>query len=402
MFAIVGLGFAIAGAVGTAGVRYLSPAPLISSAFGFGAAAMVGYVIAGLSWSSVGALLVVRRPGNAVGWFMVLVGVGFSLSQLSIALTSAFAAEGTTQGHRLAQIAGWATVLLQLVGVLQIAIGFIYPTGRAQSRAWGRFMVLFWAFAVLFIVISLTQPGPLQLIPALDNPFGFGPDLRGDRPMAPILVMLTLVIFASLGTSMALRYRSAGLIEQRQMKWFALALGLTAIGLGVTTSEVLLPDRSTEGIGLTVYVFAGAVVPIAIGIAILRHHLYDIDRLISRTVSWTVVSSVLVIIFAVAVVALQTILARFTQGQTLAVAGSTLMAFAFFQPVRRYVQSVVDRRFNRTRYDAERTVEGFAAGLRDELDLERVTGELGAVVGRACAPTAVSVWLRSSLRVRAR
>jgi hypothetical protein len=201
---------------------------------------------------------------------------------------------------------------------------------------------------------------------------------------------------------MALRYRSAGPVEQLQMKWFVLALGLTAIGLGITTSEVLLPDRPAEGIGLTVYVFAGAVVPIAIGIAILRYRLYDIDRLISRTVSWAVVSSVLVIAFAVAVVALQAILDPFTQGETIAVAGSTLVAFALFQPLRRHVQSVVDRRFDRARYDAERTVEGFSVGLRDEFDLERLGGELSAVVGRALAPTSVGVWLRASGRIPGR
>ena len=224
-FAAAGLGLAIVGAVGTVLVRYGSPAPLISSAFGFGGVAMVGYLIGGLAWASMGALLVIRRPGNAVGWLMVLVGVGFALSQLSISLASMFAAEGTAEGQRLAQVAAWVTVLLQLVGVFQVAIGFLFPGGRAQSRGWARFIRIVWAFAIVFTVVSLTQPGPLQLVPALQNPFGFGPDLRGDRPIAPIFIVLGLVILVGLGASMAQRYRSAGLVERLQLKWFVTALG---------------------------------------------------------------------------------------------------------------------------------------------------------------------------------
>ena len=179
-FAMVGLGLALAGAVGTALVRYESPAPVIG-AFGFGEAAMVGYLIQGLTWTAIGGLLVIRRPENAVGWLMVLVGVGYALSQLSVAVTFAFAAEGTTRGDRLAQVAGWITVLLQLVALLQVAIGFIFPSGRSQSRGWGQFLRLFWVFGGVFVVVSLSQPGSLHLLPTVQNPFGFGPDLRGDQ-----------------------------------------------------------------------------------------------------------------------------------------------------------------------------------------------------------------------------
>ena len=111
--------------------------------FGFNGATMVGFLISGLSWASIGALLVGRRPENAVGWLMVMIGVGYALSQLSVSLTFVFLSERTAQGDRLAQIAGWLTVMLQLVAIFQIAIGFLFPSGRVQSRGWARFMRVF-------------------------------------------------------------------------------------------------------------------------------------------------------------------------------------------------------------------------------------------------------------------
>ena len=235
-----GLGLAIVGAIGTAVVHALYSIP-VAGAFGFGKAAMVGYVIAGLTWASIGALLVWRRPQNAVGWLMVLVGAGYALSQLTVSLTFLFLAEHTAEGDQRAQIAGWITVLLHLVAILQLAIGFIFPTGRVQSRGWARFMRLFWVLAIAFVVISLTQPGPLQLVPAVDNPIGFGPDLRGGRPIAPILAVVDAdPLRRPSGSRWSPATGAAGHIERLQMKWFVLALGISAIGA----------RRRDRGIGL--------------------------------------------------------------------------------------------------------------------------------------------------------
>jgi hypothetical protein len=396
-FAIVGVGLAVVGAVGTAIVQYVSPAPVVG-AFGFGEAAMVGYLIEGLTWSSVGAVLVLRRPENAVGWLMVLIGVGYSLSQLTVSLAFGFAAEGTVQGDRLAKIAGWVTVLLQLVAILQIAIGFLFPTGRAQSPGWGWFMRLFWGISILFVVISLTQPGPLQLIPGIDNPFGFGPDLRSGRPIAPILAASTLIIFVGLGVSMVSRYRSAGPVERLQIKWFVLALSVSAVALGIATWESVFTSNPSGGTFLTVYVFAGALVPIAIGVAMLRHHLYDIDRLISRTIAYGLVSAIVGVVFGGVVFLLSTALSRFAEGQTIAVAASTLAAFAIFQPVLRRVRRDVDRRFHRARYDSDQTVARFADRLRDQIDLAHLRSDLDATIRAAIAPRSVDIWLRESRR----
>jgi hypothetical protein len=397
-FAVVGVALAIIGAVGTAIVQYVSTAPVVG-AFGFGEAAMVGYVIQGLTWATIGAMLVVRRPENAVGWHMVLIGVGYSLSQLTVSMTFAFAAEGTAQGDRLAQIAGWVTVLLQLVAILQIAIGFLFPTGRAQSIGWGRFMRVFWAFSLVFIATGLTQPGPLQLIPSVDNPFGFGPDLRDGRPIAPILALTTVIVIVTLGASMVSRYRSAGHIERQQMKWFVLSLGLAAITLGAATWESVFMDGPVSGNVLTAYAFAGALVPVAIGIAILRYRLYDIDRLISRSLGYGVVTGSLAAVFAVTAVGLSSLLGSLAKGgESLAVAAATLLVVGLFGPLRRRAQSVIDRRFDRARYDASLTVQSLTARLRDDVDIDRVEADVLGVVDQTFHPTSAAMWLRGASR----
>jgi MFS family permease len=392
-FALVGLGIAIFGAIGTGVVHTLFSIP-VAGAFGFGKAAMVGYVISGLTWASVGALLVWRRPQNAVGWLLVLVGAGYALSQLTVSLTFLFLAEHSARGDQLARIAGWITVLLQLVAILQLAIGFIFPTGRVQSPGWARFMRLFWVLATAFVVISLTQPGPLQLVPAVDNPVGFGPDLRDGRPIAPILAVWTLIVFVALGFSMVSRYRTADRIERLQMKWFVLALGLSATALGVATWESVFMDGPVSGNSLAVYVFTGAVVPVAIGIAILRYRLYDIDRIISRTLGYAVVTGVLAAVFAATAIGLSAVLGSLAQGDSLAVAAATLLVVALFGPLRRRAQAVVDRRFDRARYDASVTVQALTARLRDDVDIDRLRTDVLGVVEQTFHPVVAGLWLR--------
>jgi len=396
-FAIVGTSLAFAGAVGAAVVRVVSPAPFIG-AFGFSEAAMLGYALAGLTWASVGGLLVVRRPTNVIGWLMVVVGVGYAVSQLTVAITFSLVAAGDAQSSRLAPLMGWTTVALQLVTILPFAIGFLFPTGRAQSPAWARFMRVFWAFVVLFVVTSLTQPGPLQLIPAVENPFPFGPDLRGGRPIAPILIGATLVVFPLLVLSMVSRYRSAGRTEQQQLKWFVLTLSLCVIALAIVSAPAMVSDHPTDEVGLAVFAFAGALVPVAIGIAILRHHLYDIDRLISRTLSYALISGILVAAYAATILLFHLPLGVVTDSSPIPVAVSTLVAAALFQPLRTRVQRAVDRRFDRARIDAERTSASFAERLRDEVDIDAVTADLRDTVRGSIKPTELGLWLRETGR----
>jgi hypothetical protein len=232
----------------------------------------------------------------------------------------------------------------------------------------------------------------------VDNPVGFGPDLRGGRPIAPILAAWTLIIFVALGFSMVTRYRKADRIERLQMKWFVLALGISASALGVATWESVFMNGPVSGNSLAIYVFTGAVVPVAIGIAILRYRLFDIDRLVSRTIAYGIVTATLAVVFGSIIVVLSTALSTYAQGQTIAVAASTLAAFAIFQPLLRGVRRNVDRRFDRARYDAEQTVARFSDRLRDDIDLGGLSSDLDATIRDAISPRSVAIWLRETRR----
>jgi hypothetical protein len=194
---------------------------------------------------------------------------------------------------------------------------------------------------------------------------------------------------------LAARYRAAGQVERLQLRWFFSSVVLTALALSLVAAGVAVDDAALGELPLVAFALAGTMVPIAIGIAILRHHLYDLDRIISRTIGWTVVSGALVGLFGVAVVGLQAVLTGITQGQTLAVAASTLLAFALFQPIRRRVQTTVDRRFDRARYDAEQIVTVFSDRLRHQLDLQALGSEVGRVASASVRPQSVALWLRN-------
>jgi hypothetical protein len=242
--------------------------------------------------------------------------------------------------------------------------------------------------------MSLVKPGPFN-VGLGDNPLG----IRGTTWVEPVstagATLAALTVPAALCLAVAaviVRYRRAVRIEREQLKWFLAANAGTMI--------LILAATGDGAEGATWIDVAGvaslSLPPIAVGIAILRYRLYDIDRLISRTVGWAVVSGVLAAVFGSAVVALQTVLVGFTQGQTLAVAASTLVAFALFQPLRRRVQSAVDRRFDRARYDAQRTAAAFADRLRGELDLPSVVRDLVTTADATVAPQDLAVWLRAA------
>jgi hypothetical protein len=205
------------------------------------------------------------------------------------------------------------------------------------------------------------------------------------------LLLLASAAIASLA-SLVLRWRRARGIERAQLKWLAFAVSVEIPVLFVFGVDVF---RIDPRLGTIAAIVATPLIPIAIGIAILRYRLFEIDRIISRTLSYAVVTITLAIVFVGAVLGLQAILAPVTGGKPVAVAASTLIAAALFQPLRRRVKSAVDRRFNRARYDAQRTADAFAARLRDQVDLEGLSGDLQAVVGRTLEPSTTVVWVRS-------
>jgi hypothetical protein len=399
VFALIGLALAIGGAVGAIAVRLVDHVPLIETAFGFSDAALVGFEFLGVTFAAVGSLLVVRLPRNLVGWLMVLIGVGYALSGLTAAVTSSAVADGAP-GAATAGFAGWLTVLFTSIGGLVFALGFIFPTGRGHTRAWDR-LLRFGAVAspLLFAVLFLFRPGSLHVFPGIDNPFGIGPDLRPifGPQTSSVIAGSSVFLLPILAWSIVSRYRMADRVARQQLKWFILSL-LVALGAVAATSfGALVTGRATEA-GLVVFGYAGALVPIAIGIAILRHHLYDIDRIVSRTIAYAIVSAILGLVVGGVIVLMSTALAAYTEGQTIAVAASTLIAFAAFQPVLRRVRAGVDRRFDRARYDAERTVAQFADRLRDQIDLADLSNDLDATIHEAIAPRSFGIWLRESDR----
>jgi hypothetical protein len=310
VYALVGWIAATAGAIGAVVLRIIDPAPQIASTFGFGHAALLGFGILGISFASVGALLTVRRPRNVIGWLMVAIGVGYAVGVFWAAVTFSLAARPSAAGWFDVRVAGWLTVLFTTLGGAVFALGFVFPTGRGQTPAWDRALKVAVVLAPwMFVTVFLVRPGPLHVFPTIENPFGFGLDLRpwlgdgvSERISAMSVVLLPIVLW-----SLASRYRDADFVERQQLKWFALATGVTIAALAIAGISASLTKDPPE-IGLALFGFVGALIPVAIGIAILRHGLYDIDRLISRTVGYGLVTGVLVVVFAASVVALSAVL----------------------------------------------------------------------------------------------
>jgi hypothetical protein len=401
IFGVVGWLVTIVGGVGAIAFRIARPTPIPTTTFGLGDAAIVAIVILGITWASVGALLVVRRPDNSVGRYMILAGAGYALSMVTGALTFAAAADGSEAARGTAAVAGWLTVVLSWVGGLAfLSLGFIFPTGRGHARAWDRLRRPLAVIVVVTTAVLLSQPGPLLLFPEIDNPFGFGPDLRvtiGNRAL-PITSFGLAIAAVAVMLAIVSRYRLAGWTERQQLKWFLWAIGASSTGLIVAGLGAVASAGPPGEAPLIAFGLAGTTVPVAIGIAILRNRLYDIDRIITRTLGYAVVSGLLGGVFVLAVLAISTLLGALAQGQTFAVAGSTLLVFALFGPARRRAQAVIDRRFDRSRYDADQTVRAFAGRLRNDIDLASITHEVMWTADAAVRPTKAAVWLRGTPR----
>jgi hypothetical protein len=396
-YAILGALAAWAGAIGAIAIRIVDPVPQLPSTFGFGDTALAGFALLGVAFASVGALLVVRRPDNIIGGLMVVIGDGYAIGIFWAAVTFSLAAHPLAVPWLSVPVAGWLTVLFTSIGGLVFALGFIFPTGRGQTPAWDRALkVAAILTPFIFVILFLIRPGALHVFPTIDNPFGFGPDPRpwlGDH-VSERLSAMTVIIFPLVVWSIVARYRMDDPIERQQIKWVGLATALTIASLVVAGVGASLSDRPPE-IGLVMFGFGGTLIPVAIGVAILRYHLYDIDRVISRTLGYAVITGVLAAVFVAVVLVLTAVLSRFAEGETIAIAASTLVVFSLFQPLRRRIQRAVDRRFDRARYDSERTVAAFAERLRGEVDLANVNANLATTIRTAIAPASVAVWLRA-------
>jgi len=271
-------------------------------------------------------------------------------------------------------------------------LALFFPNGRLPGPRWR------WPVGAIVAAITLSsativvRPGPIGDSFA-DNPLGVAGFAGFESLWATGYALGAAALSFALVLALAaviVRVRRSGGVERAQLKWFVAAN--VAVGAFMTLSIM------TSTIFDVLAAWSLSLPPIAVGIAILRYRLFEIDRIISRTLSWAIVTGLVVAVFAGVLIVLQAVIAGFIQGQTLAVAGSTLVSFAVFQPVRRRVQMSVDSRFDRARYDAGRTTLAFADRWRDEVDLANLTRDLDTTIRKAIAPRSVSIWLRASRR----
>jgi hypothetical protein len=339
-----------------------------------------------LGYATVGLVLTLRRPANPIGWLYAAAGLMWSLSIPGDVWVDQLVADQRPlpPAARLAAVFGefnWAPATV--LGVILPAL--LVPDGRLRSRRWRPVAVVAVAVGVLVPVGSALAPVELEDT-SIPNPFAL-PGAAGDlaEAVGGLSTLLWLVILVVSLACVVLRFRSSAGIERQQLRWVVAGAAGAVAGL---LGGAVAPQRTV----VSSILYAGVLcVPAAVAVAVLRYRLWDLDRLISRTLTYALVTALLVVPYLLIVPAA----GRLAQGSgSLAVAAATLAAVALFQPLRRRVQDLVDRRFNRRRYDAARTVERFAARLRDQVDLQALHGELLAVVDQTMQPASASLWLR--------
>ena len=370
------------------------------------AVAMVD-LVSSLSFAIVGAVIVIRRPRSTIGWLFAVANLGWLVGNAATAYArSSIAVSALPWTPLAAWLATWPGPLS--LGAYYLII-LLFPNGEALSTRWRRFTWLAAGFSATHALMMAVGAGPVGSLQfdgiSVANPLGLGGPLGralGDLANGP-MQLGTLAMIAASAVSMVLRLRRSRGIERAQLKWLTWAVVVT-VALWISDLPVMMAYESLLDAPSWVQAWnaistsSGVIIPVAAGVAILRYHLYDIDRIVSRTVAWGTVTLVLVVVFAGAVVGLDDLLAGVTQGQTLAVAASTLAAFALFQPLRRWVQAAVDRRFDRARYDARRIVDTFAEGLRGQVNLVEISDGMLAAVAGTVRPRTESVWLRGQRR----
>jgi hypothetical protein len=344
-------------------------------------------VLSGISLlplASTALIITLRRPGNAVGWLVAVAVVGLGAQEFAAGYGHyALTHPGTLPGGRLA-------AMLQpvgAVGLVALALAFlVFPTGQLPSPRWRPVAWALLAVGGLLFAAFVLTPGPLLTgVPASENPLGVAA-LGTVNLIDPLYTLfLGLVLLALI--SLLFRFRRARGDERQQLKWLP-------VGVALVLASFLVEDLGNATLNALADLFAVGALSGAILVAILKYRLYDIDRLLNRTLVYTTLTVLLGLVYAAGVFVLSRLLDPAGGESELAVAASTLAVAALFQPLRRRVQAAVDRRFNRRRFDAAKTVEAFSARLRDEVDLDVLAAELLVIADQTMQPTTVSLWLR--------
>jgi hypothetical protein len=347
---------------------------------------VIGGALIGVTFAASGALIVSRQPRNAIGWLLCTIG---ALMPVGIVLR-AYADAGLARGWPGTNLVGWVSELLwvPLITLICIPLLLLFPDGRPPSRRWR--WVLWSAGAFVLLTVVGNGFSDWSIDGGRPNPYVL-PDHQGLLLVLRDLSVLPGVAGA-LGavTSLVVRYRRADAVVRTQMRLFLTASALLLPGVAVAD---LVQD---SGVAVVLFPLLLSLPPVAIGVAVLRYRLYDLDRIISRTVSYALLTAILTGVYVVGVVGLGAVVRMVTGGRggDLVVAASTLAVAASFGPLRRRVQALVDRRFNRARYDAHRTLEAFTHRLRDEVDLDALTSATEGIAARTMQPVSVALWLR--------
>jgi hypothetical protein len=366
------------------------------------------FFIAVVGYAFVGALVASRHPGNPIGWMLLVIGILLSLGALvdaNLLLEDAFA-RGLS-----AWLSDWSWYIWLVLAAIFLPL--LFPTGRLLSPRWRPAFWLGVAALVLSLIGSAFDPGRLDVdstVP-VENPLGIGGAIGDAMPtVSRVGDVLAAIAFVLAAASLVIRFRRSRGIERQQLKWFAYVGLLAAAGLAIAMAQVLFgaqPSDDVEGGWLEVvgavgwFLALGSIVlgiPVATGMAILRHRLYDIDVVINRTLVYGALTATLLVSYLGLVLLLQLALGPLTEDNGLAIAGSTLGVAALFRPARARFQELVDRRFYRRKYDAAQTIEHFGVRLREQVELDALSAELRGVVADTMQPAHVSLWLREAAR----
>jgi hypothetical protein len=342
----------------------------------------------------VGALIASRRPENPVGWVMLLVGVGGALTLASgvygyAALISRPSLPGEDWAYWVSSWV-WTAAFVPLVTVLLP----IFPQGHLPSRRW-RAVVAAAVVALVTIMVAGAVVDPIET-PALNgrtvpNPLGFGWPAASAVQGVAYAVTLALMVVCVVG--LVRRYRAARGVLRLQLSWFTYSFAIALVFLILNFMTGGSTHEPVASVVAGILASAGfAFVAVGVGIAILRYRLYDIGRVINRTIVYSLLTAVLVGLYAVLVVGIGSLLGG-TSSPVL-IAGATLVVAAVAGPARRRIQALIDRRFSRRKYDAERTLAEFGARLRDEVDVDELRGLLSRTAERTVQPASVRVWIR--------
>jgi hypothetical protein len=350
-------------------------------------------------YPTVGAIVASRRPENPVGWLLCLYGlvisIGYFCAEYAI---YALLAEPNSlpAGEAMAWIVSW---VLPIINGLTVFYILLFPTGRLPSRRWRWLGWLTVIYVVVGVILGAFSSGALLgILGPIQNPLG----IEGFSNIYYKAVLFTMASLLTLAAALAvfIRLRRAIGVERQQIKWFAYAAVATvsAATLAYIIPRVIDTPLWFERVGFALNIAFIPAIPIAIGIAILHYRLYDIDILINRTLVYGSLTLMLALVYFGGVTATQVVFTALTgqeEQPQLTIVVSTLVIAALFTPLRRRIQSFIDRRFYRRKYDARKTLEAFSAQLRDETDLNALSEDLVGVVRETMQPAHVSLWLRS-------